>query len=101
MVPSPFIITLGFVLYSKRFFKSARGLCHFRRFMGANSVYFQEETFRVSCAPHSHRSLDNSSIMCFHQCLPLGRAIEYNCVAKVVQPIMVVILLKDTIVTLH
>ncbi len=64
-------------------------------------IFFQEESFCASCAPCSHRSLNNFSIICFHPCLILGIVKKYNRVVKVVQPMMVAILSKDTIVTLH
>jgi hypothetical protein len=36
----------------------------------------------------------------FRQCLNLGKVSEYSCVAKILRPMMLVILLEDTIVVL-
>jgi hypothetical protein len=61
---------------------------------------FQEESFRASCVPHSHHSLNNSSTIHLCRCLILGRAREYNHIVKAFQPMMPSIPSEDTIVVL-
>jgi hypothetical protein len=50
--------------------------------------------------PHSHQSWEDSLTTCFHQCLTLGRASEYNCVARAFQSMTPTILLKNIVVVL-
>jgi hypothetical protein len=73
----------------------------FKGFMVGNWSSFQKESSHASCVPHSHHSWKDSSTICFHQCLTLGKAVEYNCATRAFQPMTPVIFSKDTIVVLR
>jgi hypothetical protein len=69
--------------------------------MTSDYSFLQKESFHTSCVPHSHRLLYNFSTTCLHQCLTLGRAKKYSCVVRAFQPMILAILLENTIATLH
>jgi hypothetical protein len=69
--------------------------------MASDQSFLQEESFHASRAPHSHRLLDDSLTTHLCQYLIFGRAEKYNCAYKALQPMMLTIPLKDTVVTLH
>jgi hypothetical protein len=58
---------------------------------------FKEESSYASCAFHFHHSCKKSLTICFRQCLTLGKAGEYNCVAITFSPMTSIIPLEDIV----
>jgi hypothetical protein len=69
--------------------------------MASDWFYLREKSSCASCVLRSHHSWEDSLTTDFCQCLTLRKVNEYNRVARAPQPMIVVIPLKDTIVTLH
>jgi hypothetical protein len=68
--------------------------------MAGNWSFFKKKSFHLSCAPYSHRSLDNSSTIRFCRCLTLGKAKKYNHTTRVFQPMMPTFPSENIIATL-
>ncbi len=65
-----------------------------------NWSFLQKESSRVSCAFHSHCSLDDFSTTCLCQCLALGRIRKCNHATRTIQSMMLTILSKGTMAAL-
>ncbi len=72
-----------------------------KRFMASDWSFLYEESSCASHCPHSHRSLDDYSTTCLHQCLTLGKTKNYSHVVRAILPLTPVIPSKDIIATLH
>ncbi len=74
---------------------------HLQMFMANNWSSLREESSCASCALCFHHSWEDSSTICFRQCLILRRASEYSHTSKTLQPMTPTIPSEDTVVALR
>jgi len=73
-----YVATLVFMLYSRRSFKSTKGLCPPYEVYGMQLVFSSKKVLSCFTCPLFPPSLDNFSTIHLRWCLTLGRAREYN-----------------------